>query len=98
MFTVEGYVDRTLYTAVVGAPGDSPGDRVGVVAGSPAVLALLDLHTGREVQVTPTGPTVTLDVTDPASVYAALLGLTEVVNTAGDVPVVLGPDVAGVDY
>jgi hypothetical protein len=100
VFTVEGYVQRDLYTAVVGGPDDGAptDDRVGIVTGSPAVRAILMLHQGKPVDVTPTGPTITLDVTDEASVYGALLGLTQVIATTGDVPLVLEPDQAGVDY
>jgi hypothetical protein len=101
MFTVEGYVGRTAYTAVVGqAPDQRPPDSdvVGVTAGSPSVLAVLEMNDGDMVRVTPTGPTITLDVNDPESVYGALLGLTEVVTTTGEVPDILGPREPGAVY
>lgn len=101
MFSVTGRIGGVVYTAHVGDPAapDHPG-AVGVVTGSPVILALLTEATGRTHSATPTGPSAVLDPTDPESVLIALMDLTRVIKTVGDdVPAILTDDApAGAVY
>jgi hypothetical protein len=87
VITVEGYLlpDRTPYAVAVGVDDDLA--EVGCATGTPAALALLNSHNGQLIAVTPTGPTVQLDVTQPEMVVLALFALTKVTATS-----VQGPD------
>lgn len=101
MFTVTGFTpDNAAYRVVVGdGVRYSATDVVGVTGGSVNALALLKLHEGQEIEVTPTGPIVVLDLNDPTSVLGALYGLTRVSNVTGDdVPQVIPPLVDGAVY
>ena len=86
MFTVTGILDGAPYR--VGVHDQPPEDpsALGVVMGSPAVLDMLDLRSGETVAASPTSNGLTLDVTNPASVLAALHHHTEVTDVTGDVP------------
>ena len=97
MFTAQGYIGRTAYTAVVGAKVPEGAESIGLLTGSPIVRGLLGLYDGQPVQVTPTGPVVHIDKTDERSIAALLLAQTEVVASDG-MPDILGPDVAGAVY
>lgn len=94
MITVEGVLGAQPYAVAIDPPPGTvdPDAMVGCVTGALHVLALLQLHDGHRVEVTPTGPVITLDTSDPASVLAALHGLTQVqrVHGADDIPSPLG--------
>jgi hypothetical protein len=82
-----GYTVR-VYPRPVGAP-----NAVGVAEGSMNIMTLLTVNEGQPVNITPTGPTITLDVNSPAAVLAALQTMTDVVSVEGDdVPELLGTD------
>lgn len=105
MFTVTGTItrgnSRVPYRVGIYPPGspDHPGGGVGCAVGSAGALALLSMHAGQEVAVTPTGPTVTIDPDDPASTLAALYALTTVRAVDGDdIPDLAPPDEGGVVY
>lgn len=100
MFHVQGYVNRTFYTATVGDPATVPGgaDTAGIVSGSPVVVDLLTLHDGQPIRVTPTHGDTVLDLHDPASVLAGLYALTDVVTVTGDAPDLAGTPVLGAVY
>lgn len=85
MFTVIGYLDGIPYTLAV----DGPIHEGGVMAGSPNVLRLLATRDGETYLATPTGPSGTLDIMDPASILGALCGWTEVRAVTGEPPDIL---------
>jgi hypothetical protein len=98
MFVVAGYIrDGDAAVGYRVAVGAEPGPGVdGIVQGSVNARALLAAHAGEEVRVTPVGPSYVLDLSDPASVLAALHALTEVKTVEGDdVPEVMGPRSSG---
>lgn len=102
MITVEGVLNGQPYAVAIDPPPGTadPDATVGCATGALHVLALLRLHNGRRVEVTPTGPVITLDTGDPASVLAALHGLTQVrrVSGADDLPSPLGRQSPGTVY
>lgn len=99
MFTVDGYINGVAYTTAIGGEGGQDDDRhAGCVTGDPAVIGWLREHDGEPYQVTPTGPSGTLDLADPGSVYGTLLHGTRVTSTSGDVPDLVGPARDGVAY
>lgn len=98
-FTVSGYIEGVAYDVTVNPAADA-GEGEPVTTGSPNALALLDRHAGEMVSVTPTGPSYTVD---PASrsgeaILGALMALTEVRQTSGDVPQVIPPHILGAIY
>ncbi len=94
MFTVTGFIDSVAYSATVGGIGPDEG----VVSGTRTVMSLLRLHEGQEVLVTPTGPTVTVDLHDEKAVLGALHALTTVSEVVGDAPEVIPPVEPGAVY
>ncbi len=90
MFTVRGYDDGVGYALTVADDG--------TLSGSERVRRMLTDHAGDTFDVTPTGPTVVLDVDDPATVLGALYALTDVTAVDGDAPEVIPPPVAGAVY
>jgi hypothetical protein len=97
MYTVEGTTkEGVIYGVNVGAPDAV--DKVGLVSGSPVILDLLREHEGTEVLATVTGPAATLNLEDETSILVALMGLTTVDSTDGDVPEVHEEPVAGAVY
>lgn len=96
MFTVTGYLAGVAYRAIISG---TPDELTGVVQGPTALKWLLLSRSGRPLELTPTGPTITLDLADPQAVLAALRTLTEVVDVAGDnIPASLVPSEPGVVY
>jgi hypothetical protein len=56
------------------------------------ILALLMANMGHEVLATPTGPSIMVDLGDPAAALASLYALTDVVEVNGKgIPDVLPP-------
>ncbi len=98
MFVVRGFDDGVAYTVEVDNPATPEERRDGFVAGSEGVRALLRLYEGETFKVTPTGPVVTLNLNDGASVLGALYALTRVTEVTGDAPDLLGPPVHGAVY
>ena len=100
MFTVTGYVNGIAYRADVGAPAgqDDARPRAGCVTGDPGVIGLLAASTGEPWLATVTGPSGTLNTSDPVSVYGFLCDRTDVIAAAGDVPDLTGPPVRGAVY
>ncbi|MGW0486180.1 hypothetical protein [Nonomuraea sp. NPDC003214] len=92
MFEVSGYIGEVAYQLVHDTQAPRP------IAGSPRVLALLEMNAGEELSATPTGPTLPLDVGDGASVLCALYALTNVTSVSGDVPDLFGPQRSDVVY
>ncbi|MGW2221537.1 hypothetical protein ACWCSD_41700 [Nonomuraea sp. NPDC001684] len=82
MEKVFGYIDGVAYAVTVGKARPEAADTVGVVSGSPRAVSLLRVRDGDLVDV-PHGPTIRLDVNDPASVMAALAAWTQVVPEPG---------------
>lgn len=82
MLTVQGYVDGVAYAVTVGVPRDDAADTVGVVSGSPNVVAMLRIRDGEPVDL-PHGGVSVLDVDDPDRVVEALTAWTEVVRVEG---------------
>ncbi len=82
MFTVLGSINGIAYRLDV---GDSESEH----SGSNRVMGLLAVHRGELVSATPTGPTHTLDLDDPASVLVALMDLTDVVAVGDGAPRVI---------
>lgn len=100
LFTVTG-VDPDNIGYRVGVYAKRPRGEVtaGVVMGSVNALILLRSHNGLDVSLTPTGPTVTVDISDPESVLAALHALTTVTGVEGDdIPDVLPDSEDGIVY
>lgn len=86
-YTVTGYIGRILYTAVVdedAAAAAADDAKVGCVTGSPNILRLLKDRDGEDVDVTPTGPFIKLDVNDPDTIQGALYAMTHVIDVEGD--------------
>ncbi|GAA2439754.1 hypothetical protein [Streptomyces glaucus] len=81
MLTVTGSFDdgATYAVQITGRP-DRP------VIGSYRAAALVDLHLGESVPLSPTGPTRTVSGEDPAAVLAVLQGFTNVIEVSGEVP------------
>jgi hypothetical protein len=92
MFSVQGTYDGVAYTLVVDRTAEPP------LSGSPRILTMLTLHEGLTVDVTPTGPYLTVDLGDDETIMGALLALTEVRTTDGDVPDPVGPTELGALY
>lgn len=90
MFTVEGTIDGQTYEVTVGGTDPDP-STVGVVSGSANAVTLLQLNEGQGVAATPTGPSYTLDLREPATVLAALYDLTHITAVDGDPPQVIPP-------
>jgi hypothetical protein len=87
MFTVQGFDPGGVAYGVSFEDGAEP-----ALKGSPNAIALLAGREGEEVLVTPTGPTVTVDLTDGTAVLGALMGLTTVTAAEGeDLPEVFEP-------
>ena len=86
MFTVTGTINSVAYRVGV---HDEPveDNEYGCVMGSSNATALLDAHKGEQVRATPTQDAATLDLNDPASVYAFLRERTNVTLVEGDAPV-----------
>ena len=95
-YSVRGFLDGVAYTVVVNR--DDPDEVDGPVSGSPPVMTLLEGRVGDRVWATPTGPALVLSLDDDRSILAALTELTQVYETAGDVPQVLPPEVPGAVY
>jgi hypothetical protein len=90
VFIVQGSLADLPYTVAVADDG--------TVTGSRAIEALLDESAGTGVMASPTGPAYVLDRGDPTTVLAALMDLTDVTATTGDVPRVLPVPVLGAVY
>lgn len=91
-FQVSGYCDEIPYVVTVDTTATP------AVIGSSRVQGTLDRRTGEGIAVTPTGPFVTLDLTDEATILAALMSWTTITAVTGDAPQVLPPGVAGAVY
>lgn len=102
MFTIDGYINGVAYRAHAGLPAGQDGDsglRAGCVTGDPGVIGLLAASAGEPWLATITGPSGTLDLDDPASVYGFLCDRTDVTSATGDdVPDLTGPAVDGAVY
>jgi hypothetical protein len=83
---VRGWLDGVAYGLV--ADTDLPPHPIrGIVAQGPdEVIARVAALTGQPVLVTPTGPEVTVSLTDPLGLLAGLARVTEVVGVDGDLP------------
>lgn len=88
-FTVKGQLNGEPYR-VRWADGD--------VSGSEAVRTRLLSAMGEWFLATPTGPSLRLDLANPASVVAALRELTILESVAGEVTALLPPDEPDVVY
>ncbi|MFB6700182.1 hypothetical protein [Streptomyces rubiginosohelvolus] len=74
-YTVTGrFDDGAAYTVLVTGRKDRP------VAGSHRAAALVELHQGEAVSLSPTGPVRTVDGADEATVRAVLRQATEVLE------------------
>lgn len=95
MFTVTGTDPQGVgYHVAIGEQGT-----YGLAAGSANALNLLIEHDGQELDVTPTGPVVLVDRSDPESLLGALYALTRVSKVAGDdIPGVFPPAEPDVVY
>jgi hypothetical protein len=92
MFLVNGRSDDVAYRVQVDATADEP------VIGSTRIQDMLASGEGETVAVTVTGPFLTLDLSDEASVLGALMAWTTVTDVTGNPPEVIPPDVAGAVY
>ncbi|MFJ4988752.1 hypothetical protein ACIP9H_33750 [Streptomyces sp. NPDC088732] len=80
-FTVTGtFDDGAAYTVQVTGQADRP------VAGSRRAAALVDLHQGRPVSLSPTGPLRAVAPEDEATVLAVLREHTNVVDEGAGAP------------
>ena len=87
-FTVTGaFDDGATYSVQVTGRADRP------VIGSHRAAALVELHQGEPISLSPTGPVRTVTGDDTASVLAALREFTNVIEERGDAP--RQPAVAG---
>ena len=93
MFRVQGLNGDVAYQVTIDTTNDAE-----PVRGSFGVEELLASQEGDRVAVTPTGPFLTLDLTDETSILGALMAWTTVTSVTGEAPKVLPPDVAGVVY
>ncbi|MEU6460323.1 hypothetical protein [Streptomyces sp. NPDC046976] len=81
MFTVTGaFDDGATYTVQVTGRPDRP------VTGSHRAAALVELHQGEKVLMSPTGPLATVTGDDRASILAVLREYTNVIEASGAVP------------
>ncbi|MFE6639607.1 hypothetical protein ACFVFT_38155 [Streptomyces tendae] len=81
MFTVTGaFDDGATYTVQVTGRADRP------VIGSHRAAALVELHQGKPIALSPTGPMSTVAGGDEASVLALLREYTHVLEDSGAVP------------
>ncbi|MFI7415362.1 hypothetical protein ACIBU0_42680 [Streptomyces sp. NPDC049627] len=81
MFTVTGsFDDGATYTVQITGREDRP------VIGSYRAAALVELHQGETIALSPTGPLATVAGGDDASVLAVLREYTNVVEESGPVP------------
>lgn len=93
MFRVQGWNGGVAYQVTIDTTNtDEP------VRGSFGVEGLLAEREGETATVTPTGPYLTLDLTNEASVLGALMAWTKVTQVTGEAPQVIPPDVAGAVY
>ncbi|MFZ4249541.1 hypothetical protein ACOZDF_30290 [Streptomyces griseoincarnatus] len=80
-FTVTGaFDDGATYTVQITGRADRP------VIGSHRAAALVELHQGETVALSPTGPTTTVAGGDEASVLAVLREYTNVLEESGKTP------------
>jgi hypothetical protein len=86
MFTIRGYHNQVAYAIAVDPDKTPDDDGLVVSAGPVSTLALLRLHEGERVKMTPTGPEVEISLDDPQGIVAGLIEHTEVVAVEGDVP------------
>lgn len=84
MLTVTGTLDGVGYRVGIHPEGLDHPDAVGVTMGSSAVLNLISLHEGREVQASPTSDPVTVDPANASTVLALLYAETTVASLDGD--------------
>ncbi|SEE84484.1 hypothetical protein SAMN05216483_6758 [Streptomyces sp. 2131.1] len=81
MFTVTGsFDDGATYTVQITGRADRP------VVGSYRAAALVELHLGERVALSPTGPLAAVAGDDDASVLAVLREYTNVIEASGPVP------------
>ncbi|MGP4046827.1 hypothetical protein [Streptomyces sp. 2A115] len=81
MFTVTGaFDDGATYTVQITGRADRP------VIGSYRAAALVELHQGETIALSPTGPMKAVAGDDDASVLAVLREYTNVVEESGAVP------------
>ncbi|MFK0159135.1 hypothetical protein ACIQVK_44580 [Streptomyces sp. NPDC090493] len=81
MFTVTGaFDDGATYTVQITGRADRP------VIGSYRAEALVELHQGETIALSPTGPMAAVAGDDDASVLAVLRKYTDVVEEDGPVP------------
>ncbi|MFE4581013.1 hypothetical protein [Streptomyces chartreusis] len=81
MLTVTGsFDDGATYTVQITGRADRP------VIGSYRAAALVELHQGESIALSPTGPLVAVAGDDDASVLAVLREYTDVVEESGPVP------------
>ncbi|MFF8696238.1 hypothetical protein ACF08W_28905 [Streptomyces sp. NPDC015144] len=81
MFTVTGsFDDGATYTVQITGRADRP------VIGSYRAAALVELHQGETINLSPTGPRVAVAGDDDASVLAVLREYTNVLEESGPVP------------
>lgn len=81
MFTVTGsFDDGATYAVQITGQADRP------VIGSYRAAALVELHLGEPIPLSPTGPIKTAAGDDTASVLAVLQKFTNVIETGGEVP------------
>jgi hypothetical protein len=99
MFVVNGTTRQGLtYRVAVGPEVRREPGALGQVMGPAPVMALMMLNQGLSIRVTPTGPSVTLDLEDPESILGALYALTTVLSVEGDAPEVIPQAEEGVTY
>lgn len=102
MFQVEGYINQVSYAVRVGVDPDvDPGrmERAGIVLGTGRAIDVLRQNIGRQILLTPTGPSVLGSIMDPAGVLAVLLTQTEVTDVTGDdVPELIPAAQPGIVY
>lgn len=93
MFTVKGISEEIPYLVYVDvSDADAP------ISGSRRIQAMLEGHVGELVEVTPTGPYLTLTLADEGSILAALAAWTTVTAASGDVPQIIPAPVDGAVY
>lgn len=90
MFTVLGSYQGIAYTLTVGDDG--------ALTGSSRVVSALRAADGEQVAATPTGPVYEVKPGDPVSTFAWLARQTTVVETGGDLPVIVPPARLGAVY
>ncbi|GAA5070952.1 hypothetical protein [Streptomyces similanensis] len=81
MITVTGaFDDGSAYTVQITGRADRP------VIGSYRAAALVELHQGEPIALSPTGPRRTVSGEDEAAVLAVLREFTTVIEESGSVP------------